>query len=897
MDFKLEISRDNVNYYEVDLFPEQQLEYDLDFYDSLEIDKVKLPFYTTLKIPLTINNQASNRFNFVPVSSLSVDFPKDDFYFKVTVYGDSNVEIGGILNVMSFEYNSSQSYIEVELKDYLSKYLAEVKDVKLGDIYTDSYYNTRKTLNNFRANTASGGEAGIKGTNPDYTRPISFPYIDFCNDVDGKFGYAARQFFEYGTGIDRTGIMPVFSVPLFLHYIGEYIDSVNFPVRVDSKLFKLGAYASSPAFADFQAEKLHMVVPCQLLAKSDVNVRNFSVRQAPAWSGTNQSLNYCDSIVNVGTLKLIHTEWFGGAETNGNYGTDPEGNPTYAQQTWGAEKRMDFYPVDIDANGDYIYDGNRGFFCPKVSFNAAISLRSGNNSFFVQQPRLEIPIAGEDAMVLSIQTASSDMTFKMFIGIYEDEFMVKKIPVQDVNGDDIILTMADVINTQAGFSNKTSNSDPYDYYQCEDGHEEHGTIIGTNANVQDMILFEDFTGYLPSGEEIFINGGSRYGINYFIEPFDGELEITYPNAFDHGSSHHFATSYATANFGVNDLRKLVTRVESYGQMDIAFSANEDHLLYLGTDEFIISESINKTCPLNVSEILVALLKRFDCGLFYEYDTGTSEHILRVDPLSVLRTGSQDVNTLVDDLKSVKITNGGDKIKTLALNNKDYGLYFDDLNNDDVTIGSTIQDINTEGIVELKIDFNSSIYYRSVCGEDAEGINSNQNFQNGAFSEKELGFTANIFTKNKDVGLRFAYLDKPLFDTNLKIPYIRLKGLDQAGNMITETERIYIDFGKHTFNGRLFPYNTAGWSLMFEDEDGNTTDTYNNIFAVSEKIIRSENPTIEFDMVVPTSDLATLDFFLQSLSATRFTANQILVKSATGEVFNDYAYLTIEGILQ
>jgi hypothetical protein len=122
-------------------------------------------------------------------------------------------------------------------------------------------------------------------------------------------------------------------------------------------------------------------------------------------------------------------------------------------------------------------------------------------------------------------------------------------------------------------------------------------------------------------------------------------------------------------------------------------------------------------------------------------------------------------------------------------------------------------------------------------------------------------------------------------------------LDQAGNMITETERIYIDFGKHTFNGRLFPYNTAGWSLMFEDEDGNTTDTYDNIFAVSEKIIRSENPTIEFDMVVPTSDLATLDFFLQSLSATRFTANQILVKSATGEVFNDYAYLTIEGILQ
>ena len=59
MEFKLEISRDNSanSYYEVDLFPEQQLEYDLDFYDSLEIDKVKLPFYTKLRIPLLLTTK------------------------------------------------------------------------------------------------------------------------------------------------------------------------------------------------------------------------------------------------------------------------------------------------------------------------------------------------------------------------------------------------------------------------------------------------------------------------------------------------------------------------------------------------------------------------------------------------------------------------------------------------------------------------------------------------------------------------------------------------------------------------------------------------------------------------------------------------------------------------
>ena len=152
MEFKLEISRDNVTYYDVDLFPEQQLDYDLDFYDSLEIDKIKLPFYTTLRIPLTTNNKASNRFDFDPLTGLTADYPKDDFYFKVTVFGASSTEIAGILNIKSFEYNSAQSYIEVELKDYLSKYLTQVKDVPLGDIYKQphyptSYYDDRHTLN------------------------------------------------------------------------------------------------------------------------------------------------------------------------------------------------------------------------------------------------------------------------------------------------------------------------------------------------------------------------------------------------------------------------------------------------------------------------------------------------------------------------------------------------------------------------------------------------------------------------------------------------------------------------------------------------------------------------------------------------------------------------------
>ncbi len=931
MDFKLEISRTNIanSYYDVDLFPQQKLEYDLDFYDSLEIDKVKLPFYTTLRIPLTNNNKDSNRFDFDPLTGLTVDYPKDDFYFNITVFGSSSTEIGGILNIKSFEYNSSQSYIEVELKDYLSKYLAEVNGLKLGTLYGEatSYYRNRHTFADFLNTTANSGEAGTIGQNPDPTRPISFPYVDFCNDVDGKFGYAARQFLEYGAGLNRTGIMPVFSVSKFFEYLGLYINSTNFPVRVDSKLFALGAYVNSPAFPDMQPEKLHMLVPSQLLAKQDVNTRTFTVRQSPAWAGTNASLNYCGDL--LGTQKLIRTEWFGNMETAGNYGTDGEGNPVYAVQEWGADKRMGFYPYDTATGFDD--DGIRGYFCPKVSFNAGISLSSGQTTATLQSIKYEIPVIGQDdQMVTSIDLANpnSNMNFGLYIGVYVDGVIRKKIRLEDASGNELVLNAQNAIGSQ-GYSNKNdyvlTSTNVFDYKYCDGNAFTTGTDTGAiyayNAAWVDVIGFESITVRLPEEEEIFVDGGSQYSINYFLEPIDGSLVVEYVDQYTYNPANppfvgYFSVATTTiATFEVYDIKKAITRIGEpdgsgdYGRLDIKFTSNADTFLYKTDDEFSIEDSINQTSPLTVSDILPAVLKRFDCGLFYEFDDSDPDpslhtHVLRVDPLSVIRSGSQNINDLVDDLKSVIITNGGDKVKTLTLNNKDYDLYFDDLDNNGVTIGSTTQEINQEGISEIKIDLKSSIYYRSVCSEENVTYNEITNYD--AFSQNELGFTENIFTQNKDIGLRFAYLDKPLYRTNLLVPYVTLKGFGINDSMKTDSQVIFSNFylpalttnigGQHIFNGRLFHYNTAGWNLMFEDE-GATTDSYDEIFADSEKILQSENPRIEFDMVVPTTNLASLDFFLQTLSATRFTPNGILVKSASGEVYDDFAYITIEGILQ
>ena len=115
-------------------------------------------------------------------------------------------------------------------------------------------------------------------------------------------------------------------------------------------------------------------------------------------------------------------------------------------------------------------------------------------------------------------------------------------------------------------------------------------------------------------------------------------------------------------------------------------------------------------------------------------------------------------------------------------------------------------------------------------------------------------------------------------------------------MYTETQRTYENWFKMFFNGRLFNKNTQNWDLLAEDADGNTTDYY-SFYVDDEKIKYSDSPSIEFDMVIPTSQLENLDFLLKEFTATIITQDTISVKSVEGDVYEDNAYLRVKGILK
>lgn len=899
MVFKLEISRDNSTFFEVDLFPDPQLEYNVDFYDSLEPNKIRLPFSSSMKIPMTTLNMSTSRFAYNPLVDTQDLFPKNPFFFKITVFGSSEVNLEGLLNVQAFEYLSDEPYIDVNLDDYVSKYISDLKDTTLAEVYDadttsyGTYFRTDHSFQTFFFTAAGGGEQGVVGQNP-ADKPIIFPYIDFCNDVDGKFGYGARQFTEYGTGMDRAGIVPVFSVKNFLTTLGYWLTAQGFSTRVDSKLFALNYTEAIP---DFEAEKLQMLIPCKLEADKDVNTREFFLRQAPFWTGTNENLYGKTDL--QGNDKILVTNWFESMETFGNFGpftTDPEDPnqtiPVTNQTQFGLDATNAAYPEN-EAFGN-----ERGYFAPFMSYNAAISYRSGNAFADIAEVKFEIPILQEDKLVYQLLPAAAQttMTLAIFIGIYENGELVKKLRLEDSNGDAIVLNASDA-TAVPGFSNKTDHTGHSGHHYFDDTFSNKYVIFDTGfTDVKDMLVWNlaDLglnQLYLPE-EELEISGESRYGVNYFIEPIQGEIySLNATNIDPHGSNHFDANTLVNLSATVSDIRKAITRIDDYGQLNIKLRANANYNPYFSNDLYNLKESLENTATLTSYEVLLAICKRFNCGIYYE-KVG-SQNVLRIDPLHLMRSGNQSINDLVDDLKSVKVYLGGDKVKDLTINNKDYGLYFDDEYDKGITIGSTTQEINPDGVSDLVTDFKSSIYYKSVCGEALFQL-ENDNLINGIVSSKEVAFTPNLFTKHQDIGLRFAYVDKPLFTTMIKRP--KVVNSEQRPNIFTITQRIYEDWEPHVFNGRLFHYNIENWNLLAEDEDGNTTDYY-TFYTDNEKIKYSNHPTIEFNMVLQTSELASLDFFFKTLGSTRINQSDILVKSAEGEVFEDYAYLTIKGLLQ
>lgn len=880
MNFRLTASANNVSFTDLDLFPEQRVTYDADFYDDKEVSKIKLPILTDIRLPFTPANKSF--FGYDPEFNNVSQFPTGEYHYILYIDASTTITLRGILTVEEIEYNSSEPYMTIDLKDYISYFFKNIKDRKLGDILTQSHYTSRHTMADFFDTTANGGEAGTIDQNPDYTRIVNFPFVDMCNDTK-KFGYEARQFVEYGVDKNRVGLIPVLSVSQYLKQIGSYLSTTQVPVKVKSRLFGINETAS---ITDLQPEKLQAVIPAKLQAKVDTNTRTFTVNNPDFGVYPNEDMT--GSINVFGNTKLVTCRYYGQYEYYGHYGATPTG---YNPRKKYALEVLDNSTIS-SANDE---SGEKGYIAPYTNFKARVKFIGGARSITLSQLDYEVPLVEEDKAVYRINNSASNMKFNIYAGVFADGQLLKKIRLQDTDGDPIELT-ATSASTVEGNSNKDdANSVSQFTYQ--------GTGLSAyfdstlHGDIKDVLRWNNIEVFLPADEETEIDlvSESKYGIAYFIEPSNGTLEVEYITSYAKTqlpNQYYYSTNSSTSNFSVEDFRKAITLISNYDDLNLQFEAIEDFNPYFETDEYIIKDSINNTCELTPADFVSIVCKRFGCGVFYEFD-GT-HHVLRVDPLHLLRTTAQSIDSSIDDLRSIKLSRPKDKVRDLVINNADDGLFYDK----HLTTSSTL---NAEGINDLEISFQSSIYDTSLCGDEV--VFSNNNVESGVLTEHEVGFTDNVFTPYTDFTIRFAYLDKPLYSTNIKVPYVTND--DLISDLVTRTQRLFrniynystgVEMGRHVFNGRLFPYNPADWDLRFEDELENDTD-YKTLFKSTEYIKSKNSISIEFSMVVPTSQLSNLEFMLRRGRLSYINNQNVLIKNANGQVYADYAYLDIKGIIE
>jgi hypothetical protein len=145
--------------------------------------------------------------------------------------------------------------------------------------------------------------------------------------------------------------------------------------------------------------------------------------------------------------------------TFGNDNGLDDGGNVVETTDYGRALKKSYYPDDPNTvnptSSISVMAGERGFFAPHMSFNAAITFDSGSLNASIDHLTLDIPLIQDDKMVQSIDPSASTMKFNMFLGVYEDNFPIKKIRLEDVNGDPIELDASDATAVQ-GDSEKTN---------------------------------------------------------------------------------------------------------------------------------------------------------------------------------------------------------------------------------------------------------------------------------------------------------------------------------------------------------------------------------------------------------------------------------------------------------
>lgn len=866
MDYKLNVKKkSSTSYSEVDLFPEAIINFDLDFYDVDNIDKIKVPVNVSLSLPMTDNNVLI--IDYDPSSNQYNTIPRDPFDFEL--YIDNTKVFEGNLYVESYSFNNTIPIVNVRMVDRIQEIFKDLKDATFTGMYFD--YNSVTSFDAFLS--TSSGTIGNEPSKND----ILFPYIDFCNDTD-RFGYAQRQFIQFGPDSNKVGIIPAYKVSSFVE---RFFNEAN--VGVISRFFELGNYGTS--ITNNNPDDLYMLLNTKLHSSSRSRTRGFYLVEGPYEHFINE---YTDYIEADGTSPSKENTNYPAQTYGWNYNPTPYSNAV--DNDFGLDYKTNI-PNDA-TNLDGAYFGSHMNYTAKPFPN---DLLTGNprelpTGAFID---LEIPMIkigdNQFAMVKNINHISSTAKFNVVATLWKDGS--PKETFRMVNTDGSLKLLAALDANKVDLSNETaenfvgytdvdpqSGSSPYPSWQP--------IYIGPTAPRKELYSSLRFgpneVGQFAWEDKRFeVEAGSTYSVSISFEWIEGALICDYVNTWQvHPTNiYQFHGWLIPDNVVTNnviykeDVIKAVfkSNPSSVGHLYLSFVSTDNHNPYFNDDDLNVYWSIQYS-DVDPYATIKEILSRFNLSVVYDQNTQS----VLIDRLPDIRSENQDVDITnkIDDAQEITVDITTKIAKSIEISTSKNNLEFD-------TFGYEKKEINQAGSDELKFSLNSRFYNKSLCGPEVV-----DEYEGGYLSDNEIGFTNNEFSKYTEAGITFGYISAPQYTTNIK----RGKFIDKSfyKGLVYETLR------SHVFP-RFITHKSGSLRLNHFDENGDTTTLY-DFFVGNDNILYYDRPKVNLTALFDKDYAFNIKDNYSKTNIAYIGGNGVIVKSLNGQLFEGGIYGEVEGII-
>ena len=851
MDYKLNVKKkSSATYSAVDLFPDTSLDFALDFYDANNIDKIKVPVSISVSLPMTDNNVSI--IDYDPSSSQYNNVPSTAFDFQLFI-GTTEV-LKGNFYVESYSYNNNTPVIDVRLVDKLQEIFSDAKALTFEDVYdnvsTTLSFDTFLSQYSTNVNTAPA------------KNDIILPYLDMCNDTE-KFGYAARQFLQFGFDENKTGLIPAFKVQSF---VSRFFSEAG--VGVTSRFFELGSYGTS--ISDHEPEDMYMVLPTKIDAGSRTRTRGFYLVNGPL--DLFRSQYTADATPNVSSAKEVDEYESTNQSYGWNWNSTAYSNPS--DTTFGLEYRSP------DKNeGDAL---TNAYFGSHMSYNSttvpedlvsgnARSLTTGNYVDFAL-PMIRVS-SNNYAMVNNITPSTSTGKVAIVATLWVDGSPAQTYRMCNTDGTVKELNVSDATVVQ-GASTVSA-------YRVSVNNQ-WGQIDGSNWNRTFNMRWNhsDIGTFKWEEKEHPVVAGSTYAVSMGFELLEGAIDVEYVSSWSQSGTSGNGTpigvpnTYNTASIEDEDIVKGIFLINYSnnlftGELYLALKSTGEHNPYFEDDDVNIYWSLDNI-KLTPFEVMKEVMLRFNLSAVYNQDDNT----VIIDRFQDFRNSTvSDLQDKVDDADEVRVDVVTELAKSIRISTNQTGLYYD-------TFGYGEETLNQAGSSELNFSLKSRVYNKSLCGDETF-----TDVPNG-LNEYEFGFTINKFTSHKDVGIVFGYIGQAQYSTRLRRARFVSKD-DYLG-------LIYDVFRTHTFP-KFQGEKPNTMPLYHYDENGDSTDLY-TFFKGNDNILYYNKPTVKFNALLDKEYAFDIKNNYSVVSIPQVNGSNLIIKSVNGKMYDQGVYAEVEAII-